>query len=132
MSVISVLVKDETTGGKTIHSVAIELPASLVTVGEIIERRVAAEVDTYNKKRDKNYYGLIQPDDAEITANGFRLHKFRQIDAKKQIEIAKDAFLNNGFFILIDNIQAESLEQTFVLHHQSEISFVKLTPLVGG
>ena len=132
MSAISVLIKDETTGGKTVHSVAIELPASLVTVAELIERRVAAEVEEYNKKRDKNYYGLIQPNNAEVTANGFRLHKFRQIDAKKQIEIAKDAFLENGFFILIDNIQAESLEQTFVLHHRSEISFVKLTPLVGG
>ena len=132
MSAISVLIKDETTGGKTVHSVAIELPASLVTVAELIERRVAAEVEEYNKKRDKNYYGLIQPNNAEVTANGFRLHKFRQIDAKKQIEIAKDAFLENGFFILIDNIQAESLEQTFVLHPRSEISFVKLTPLVGG
>lgn len=132
MSSISVLVKDETTSGKTVHSVQIELSTSLVTVGEIIEKRVSVEVNEYNKKRDQNYFGLVQPDGAEVTLNGFRLQKFRPINAERQIEIAKEAFMNNGFFILIDNTQAESLGQTFVLHQQSEISFVKLTPLVGG
>ena len=132
MSSISILVKDETTSGKTVHSVQIEFPTSLITVGEIIEKRVAAEVNEYNKKRDQNYFGLVQPDGAEVILNGFRLQKFRLIDAKRQIEIAKEAFMNNGFFMLIDNTQAESLRQTFVLHQHSEISFVKLTPLVGG
>lgn len=132
MPSISVTIKDETSGGKPLNSVTIELPASLVTVQEIIEKRVIAEVNEYNKKRNENYYGLVQPDGAEIILNGFRLQKFRTIDAKKQIEIAKQAFLSNGFFILIDNIQAASLDQTFVLHNQSEISFIKLTPLVGG
>jgi len=132
MSTITVLIKDETTAGKTLHSIQIDLPASLVTVAEIIEQRVTAEVNEYNKKRNENYYGLVQPKDAEVTLNGFRLQKFRTIDALKQIEIAKQSFLSNGFFILIDNTQAASLEQTFVLHHESEISFIKLTPLVGG
>ena len=132
MSSISVTIKDETSAGKAFNTVKIELPTSLVTVQEIIEKRVIAEVNEYNKKRNENYFGLVQPDGAEVILNGFRLQKFRTIDAKKQIEIAKHAFLNNGFFMLIDNIQAASLEQTFVLHNQSEISFVKLTPLVGG
>jgi len=132
MSSISVTIKDETTGGKTLHSVQVELTSSLVSVAEIIEMRVVAEVNYYNKKREVNYYGLIQPEGAEIAVNGFRLQKFRLIDAKKQVSVANDAFKKNGFFILIDNTQAESLEQVFVLHQDSEISFVKLTPLVGG
>lgn len=132
MPSISVTINDETSGGKMFNSVKIDLPTSLVTVQEIIEKRVIAEVNEYNKKGNENYYGLVQPDGAEVILNGFRLQKFRIIDAKKQIEIAKHAFSTNGFFILIDNIQAESLDQTFVLHNQSEISFIKLTPLVGG
>ena len=132
MSSISVTIKDETTGGKTLHSVQVELTSSLVSVAEIIEMRLVAEVDHYNKKRETNYYGLIQPEGAEVAVNGFRLQKFRPIDARKQVSIAKEAFKKNGFFILIDNTQAESLEQVFVLHQDSEISFVKLTPLVGG
>ena len=132
MASISVIIKDETTAGKTLHSIQVELPSSLVTVAEIIEMRVAAEVNEYNKKRETNYHGLIQPEGSEIGVNGFRLQKFRLIDAKKQASVAKDAFKKNGFFILIDNTQAESLEQVFALHIDSEISFVKLTPLVGG
>jgi len=132
MSSISVTIKDETSGGKTFHSIQIEFPTSLVTVGEIIEKRVIAEVKEYNKMKNDKYYGLVQPDGAEVILNGFRLQKFRPVDAKKQTQVAKDAFLKNGFFILIDSIQAESLEQAFVLHQRSEISFIKLTPLVGG
>jgi len=132
MASISVTIKDETTAGKTLHSVQVELPSSLVTVAEIIEMRVAAEVNEYNKKRETNYHGLIQPEGSAIGVNGFRLQKFRLIDAKKQASVAKGAFKNNGFFILIDNTQAASLEQVFALHKDSEISFVKLTPLVGG
>ena len=132
MSSISVTIKDETSSGKTFHSIQIEFPTSLVTVGEIIEKRVIAEVNEYNKTRNDKYYGLVQPEGAEMILNGFRLQKFRPVDAKKQTQVAKDAFLKNGFFILIDSIQAESLDQTFVLHQRSEISFIKLTPLVGG
>jgi hypothetical protein len=41
-------------------------------------------------------------------------------------------FLKNGYFVLIDNIQAETLEQEILLTNKTTVSFVKLTPLVGG
>ena len=84
MASISVTIKDETTAGKTLHSIQVELPSSLVTVAEIIEMRVAAEVNEYNNKRETNYHGLIQPEGSEIGVNGFRLQKFRLIDAKNK------------------------------------------------
>jgi hypothetical protein len=34
--------------------------------------------------------------------------------------------------VLIDNQQAESLNQEVLLHPDIHISFVRLTPLVGG
>ena len=51
---------------------------------------------------------------------------------KPQFEKALDAFARSGFFILINNQQAESLEQEFDVNHETQISFVKLTMLVGG
>jgi hypothetical protein len=132
MENISIIINDETAAGKTIHSIRLDFPASLVTVGDIIEKRVFAEVEAINKKGAKEFYGLIQPTDAEQTLNGFRVREFRPIDPVKQTAIAKEAFMSNGFFMLIDNVQPESLEQNFVLHQDSEISFIKLTPLVGG
>lgn len=132
METIAIKITDETAGGKVLHSLELEFPASLVTVAEIIEKRVFAEVELINRQRKENFYGLIQPADAEVTLNGFRMYKFREVDPEKQSLIAKDAFTKNGFFILIDSLQAVSLEQTFILHKDSTVSFVKLTPLVGG
>jgi hypothetical protein len=132
MEALTISVTDETAGGKILHSIQLEFPASLVTVAEIIEKRVFAEVNSANQQRKNNFYGLVQPDNTEITLNGFHMKEFKTIDPEKQSLIAKGAFGKNGFFILIDDIQAESLEQTFFLHKDSTISFIKLTPLVGG
>ncbi|WP_291787790.1 hypothetical protein [Maribacter sp.] len=46
--------------------------------------------------------------------------------------VALDAFQKNGYFILIDNKQAEDLEQEVLVSKTTEIAFVKLTQLVGG
>jgi hypothetical protein len=132
MGNILVTINDETGTGKILHSNQVEFKESLVTVEQIIEKRVMAEVDRFNAKGKENFYGLVQPEGAEVILNGFRMKTFKPIDYKKQAEAAKDAFHQNGFFVLIDNLQAESLEQTFLLHKDSKISFVKLTPLVGG
>ena len=62
----------------------------------------------------------------------FRLKEHRQIDWKPQFDKAIDAFGRNGFFILIDDKQAEDLDHEFVIGHGTVMSFVRLTPLVGG
>src|SRR4051812_3342038 len=61
---------------------------------------------------------LVQPTDAERVLNGkpteYRLKAHRAIDWKPQFEKAIEAFERNGYFILIDDKQAESLDQEFV------------------
>ncbi|MCA8995478.1 MAG: hypothetical protein KDA80_00760, partial [Planctomycetaceae bacterium] len=82
------------------------------------------------------FRGLVQPTEAEQVLNGqlreYRLPASRQLDWKKQFSTAVEAFEQNGFFILIDNTQAETLDQSFSVSPRTEVSFVKLTPLVGG
>ena len=43
-----------------------------------------------------------------------------------------DAFGRSGFLILVNNKQAQSLEEEFAIGHGTQVSFVKLTLLVGG
>jgi hypothetical protein len=129
---INILIKDETATGKPIREIPVSFESELTTVKDIIIARVKAEVDAYNEKLPEYFQGLIQPSDAEQTLNGYKLRERRKIDAKKQWLVALEAFKKNGYFILIDNIQAESLEQMVVVSQNSNISFVKLTPLVGG
>lgn len=129
---ITLTIKDETASGKTINELKVSFASELTTVKEIIKARVTAEVDMYNHKMPEYFKGLIEPGDAERTLNGYKLKEKRKVDAEKQCLVALDAFQKNGFFILIDNIQSETLEQMVVINADTNISFIKLTPLVGG
>ena len=103
-----------------------------MTVRDLITKRVSIEIDNYNKRLPQYFNGLIEPKEAERTLNGYKLKPKQLIDVEKQVYIALDAFQKNGFFVLVDNEQLEELEQQVVLKSTSKISFVKLTPLVGG
>ena len=129
---ITLTIKDETAGGEVMNNIPVSFAAELVSVKEIIRVRVFADVEAYNQKLPEYFQGLIQPGEAERTLNGYRMTNRRKVDAEKQYTIALDAFIKNGYFILIDNIQAVDPDQMVVINATTEISFIKLTPLVGG
>jgi len=128
----NILIKDESATGKILNEIMIAVENELTTVKEIIEARVYAEVEAYNQKLPEYFNGLVQPSDTERTLNGYKLRTPRKIDPEKQTYIALDAFQKNGYFILIDDRQAETLEQEILVNKDTSVSFVQLTPLVGG
>ena len=132
MATITLKITDETAGGKITNEVNITFENELTTVQDIIKARVFSEVEAYNTKLPEYYRGLVQPGETEQTLNGYKMKQRRKLDAEQQYLAALNAFQKNGFFILIDNIQAESLEQMVVINPNTSISFIKLTPLVGG
>ena len=129
-------IKDETATGNVYSEIPLEFPSEQITVRELIRERVYQEVHDFNHQQGEVFRGLVQPTDTERVLNGqraeFHLKKTRQINWKEQYELALEAFESNGFFILIDNTQAESLDQEFAVHPSTEVSFVRLTMLVGG
>jgi hypothetical protein len=125
-------VRDETTAGQTLHEFALEVLTERLTVRELIRSRVYQEVQDYNLRQPEVYKGLVQPTDAEQTLNGYALKKPRQIDWKKQYEKAIGAFEGNRFLLLVNDRQSESLDEEIVVEPETCVSFVKLTPLVGG
>lgn len=129
---MKLVITDETPVGKVTNRLEFELVSEKITAKELIERRVTHEVEVYNSKLTEHFNGLVEPTDAELTLNGYKLKKVKKIDVEKQVYVALDAFQKNGFFILVDDKQVDSLDSTITLHLKSRISFVKLTPLVGG
>jgi hypothetical protein len=125
-------IKDETAGGKILNEIILSLQNELVSVKEIISMRVQAEVDSYNQSLPEYYKGLVQPNQAQNTLHGFKMPKRKKIDAEQQVYIALDAFIRNAYFVLIDQKQAISLDEMVLLSPETEVSFVKLTPLIGG
>ena len=55
-----------------------------------------------------------------------------KIDWEAQYARAIEAFTRNGFFVLVDDQQLESLDDEIFVRPGTAISFVKLVPLVGG
>ncbi len=50
----------------------------------------------------------------------------------RMIEAAEQGFLRNRFFILLDDRQAEHLDDQLELDKTGEVTFLQLTPLQGG
>jgi hypothetical protein len=134
---VTLTVRDETTAGNVYHERPLEFPTERITVRELIRERVYQEVQDFNRQHNERVFrGLVQPTDSERIVNGkrteYRMKTDREIEWKPQFEKAIEAFDRNGYFILIDDKQAGSLEQEFAVGHGTLVSFVKLTQLVGG
>jgi len=131
---VALNVRDEVMFGTNPASPAITLnfPAKHVTVREIIEARVRVEVENYNAVQPEVFNMLVQPVLAERVLNGFRFKEKKQIEWRAQYEKAVEGFDRNGFIVLVDDIQAESLDQIIEIEPHTNVTFLKLVPLVGG
>lgn len=132
MSVSTLTVCDETATGEKINKVKLSFNKTIVTVKDIISSRVEMEVKKYNSKLSDRFHGLIRPTDAEETLNGYKMKKKKTIDSEKQIYIALFEFQKNSYFVFVDDMQVDNLDTKVILSETTNVSFLKLTPLVGG
>ena len=108
------------------------LPTETVTARELIRHRVEREVSSYNANGGRRFRGLIQPIGADLTLNGYRMGKRRQIDLDKQVKKALLAFKANAFVLFVNDKQVTELDQKMVLARDTKVTFLRLLPLVGG
>ena len=127
-----VLIRDESPSGQTLHSFTLDCLTETLTVRELLRARIWQEVQDHHQQQGEVFHGLVQPNDAERVLNGAKLRTPRPIDWEAQLRRAVEAFETNGFFLLIGDRQAESLDEAFDIGVETEVQFVKLTPLVGG
>lgn len=130
----SLIIRDETFLGDVLHRLELSFEATEITVSDLISERVRQEVKRQNEQLENRFY-LIQPSEKEIVLNKKNTDvkpKRPTIDAEKQIYIALDAFQKNHFLVLVDNRQTEQLDEKIIINDFTQVSFVKMTPLVGG
>jgi hypothetical protein len=104
----------------------------MLTAREILRRRVFEEVSRFNATRGEIFQGLVQPNDTERALNGYKLKKVRQLDWRDQFDKAVQAFDKQRILMLVGERQVESLDEELMLGAETEITFLKLVPLVGG
>lgn len=128
---VEVMVRDETTTGQLLHELALQLAAERMTVRQLITTRVEAEVRLYGaRSAAEPYRGLVQPEEHERRLNPAVRPK--RIDPAKQVEVALDAFQRGRVLLLVDDRQVTELDDEVELRAGSAVTFLKLTPLVGG
>ena len=125
-------IHDESATGETLLELTLNVFAERITVRDLIRLRIWHEVEEYNRRGPDTFRGLIQPTDSERTLNGYLLKQPRPIDASTQLAKAIDAFRRNQIIMLVDDRQVESLDEEIALGPTTRVSFLRLTPLVGG
>jgi hypothetical protein len=125
-------IRDETASGQKTNTFTLDCLTERMTVRDLIRARIYQEVQDYNQKEPEYFRGLVEPTNAERVLNGYKLKAKRKIEWREQYQRALEAFDRNGFFVLVGDKQAESLDQEFEVKVDTEVAFVKLVPLVGG
>lgn len=127
------IIVDETLTGDRLNSFTLESIDERMTLREIIRARIWQEVHEYNAaRRSSPFQGLVRPTGDEERLNSHRAPAFEPLDWERQYALAIRAFESNGFFVIVGDRQAESLDETFDVGAETEIGFVKFVPLVGG
>ena len=125
-------ITDQSTSGQSLGESMLELLTERITVRELIRSRVHQEVKDHNASSRNTFRGLVRPEGAAHEGSGFRFSAPRTIDWNKQFETAIEAFERRQVLILLDGKQLSELDQEITVMPKSEVTFVKLLPLVGG
>lgn len=125
-------IHDETTSGERRQTLTLHLPDPTITARELIRARVFEEVKAYNETLPERFLGLVQPTDTERDLNGYKFREQRKLDWHAQSHAALEAFGRNGFVLLVNERQIESLDEEIRVRPETQVTFLKLVPLVGG
>jgi len=120
----------ETTAGERCNAGVLQFDDATLTLRELIRVFVQEEVKRFNETGAEVFRGLVQPDESERILNGVRERPV--LDWEKQFTKAIAAFKGNGFVVLLDERQITDLDETLHLTPQSQLTFLKLVPLMGG
>lgn len=131
-------IRDESMSpGGADHVFELEFPTESITVRELIRERVYQEVDDYNRQirtaaPPKRYLGLVMPTEAEQTLNDAMPRKSREVNWKRQFDLAIEAYQKHQILVLVGDRQTASLDETIQIAPGMEVTFLRLVMLVGG
>ena len=135
---IKVTLRDESVPRSDVIESILHIRSVRLTAQELITERVQAECDNrLTMTHGRHAPETIQRDAKEKALNGtVKPHVLLSADSDEfvaqQIEIALAAFQRNSLILLVDDTQIEQLDEVIQLNSSTVVTFLKLTPLVGG
>lgn len=117
----------------------IDRPIKECSVRDLITSVVREEVASYNK-HEQNYnrltsiLSLDMIEEGRVAGRiGFGGKSGKPIvNVENATKKALDAFLAGHYYVFLDNVQVENLDDEVTVNENSRMVFVRLTPLVGG
>jgi hypothetical protein len=128
----TVMIRDTTMSGETLQELSLDVLSERISVRKLIRSRVYQEVQDHNRRQPPRFAGLIEPEGDELTLNGVKPTRPRQIDWNRQFERVLQAFRKNQILILLGDRQLTDVDEEIVIGTKTEISFLRLTLLTGG
>lgn len=142
----TVTIRDESSITGVTDALKLTFPSPVITVEELIKRRVDREVRDRKRARStpKPLLGGISAEETILNIGrstrtmkkSAPLQKKRQSPAGPSIEerylTALKGFYSNAFFILVGDRQVRELDEQIQLAQDTDIRFIKLVPLIGG
>ena len=133
-----VTVRNETVPRTDVIDALLRISALRLTARELISERVLIECDTrLTDEGGRVAPLLIERSEKEKSLNGPIKHHVQIASGsdefrEQQVAIALRAFETNGFILLVDDRQIEGLDDEIEFSDTTTVTFLKLTPLVGG
>ena len=126
---------DETLAGERTPALRLSLLSSRITLRELLRRRIYEEVQEFNAAPPETQFrGLVTPTNLEHALNGDpkKPRPKQRVDWEAQYARALEAFARNGFFVLVGDRQVDDLDAEIESKLETDVTFFKLVPLVGG
>ncbi len=119
-----------------VENYRITLSKRKISISEFIAEKVYQEVSAYNSRARANYgREYLRNEEIEpmqdVGKIGLGSKRRRQVDPEEEYQKALQAFEQNVFLILVDGRQRK-LDDIITVTPQTNITFIRLVPLVGG
>jgi hypothetical protein len=131
---MQLIIKEENFAGKILDEISLQIADETLTVADLIKLKVENEVDCQNSKIKKNNQGYQHHTEDILNKNNSNYNslKHKALDTEAQIYRAWEAYKNNQIIVMVDNRQTEGLEEEILVNPETQVSFIRLTQLVGG
>ena len=123
-----ILIVEQSLTGSTLASFPLDLGTSRTTLRELLRRRVYEEVAEI---RAAGRRPLVAPAEVEAALNGPR-PAGRQLDWQAAADLAIKAFHRQAYIVTVGDRQITELDEEFDFGLDTQVAFVRLTPMVGG
>lgn len=114
------------------------LPSQTLTLQELLTQIVQSEIQSFHDRQSQQrltkVLGLVEIEtgvaQGKITSGGSDLDQ--TVNEQQAIDNALQSFQDGFYLVFIDDQQQEDLADLVDLKANSELLFLRLTPLVGG